>query len=53
MMYCIVQLIKELSLQNVETFLLLHNNQNREQIKLVNMANGNDLIKHNYCPYLH
>ena len=27
--------------------LLLQNNQNREQNKLVNMANGNDLIEHN------
>ena len=28
----------------------LQNNQNRQQ-KLVNMVNGNDLIKHNYWPY--
>ena len=27
--------------------------QNRQQKKLVNMVNGNDLIKHNYWPYLY
>ena len=32
---------------------LLQNNQNRQQNKLVNMVNGNDLIKHNYWSYLY
>ena len=29
------------------------NNQNRQQNKLVNMVNGNDLIKHNYLLYIY
>ena len=38
----------------VETFFyLLQNNQNRQQNKLVNITNENDLIKHNYWPYLY
>ena len=34
-------------------FFSLQNNQNRQQKKLVNMVNENDLIKHNYWPYLY
>ena len=34
-------------------FFVLQSNQNREQNKLVNMVNENDLIKHNYWPYLY
>ena len=47
MMYCMVQWIKELSLQIRWNIFLLPNNQNREKNKLVNMVNGNDLMKHN------
>ena len=40
------------------TFTLKHvflsqNNHNRQQNKLVNMVNGNDLIKHNHWLYLY
>ena len=34
-------------------FFLSQNNQNRLQNKLVNMVNGNDVIKQNYWPYLY
>ena len=32
---------------------LLHNNQNLQQNKVIDMVNGNDLIKHNYWPNLY
>ena len=37
-----------ISTNTFKHFLLLQNNQNRQQDKLVNMASVNDLIKHNY-----
>ena len=37
----------------VETCFFIKKNQNRQQNKLANMINGNDLIKHNYWPYLY
>ena len=46
MIYCMMQWIKGGGG-------LLQNNQNRKQNKLVNKVNGNDLIKHNYWPYLY
>ena len=50
MMYCMMQWISTNTLQHV---FLLQNNQNRQQNKLVNMVNGNDLIKHNFWPYVY
>ena len=50
-MYCTMQWIKGFSLQMLKHVFLLQNNQNRQQNKLVNMVNGNDLIKHYYWPY--
>ena len=54
MMYCMMQRVKEFfSLNTLKHVFLLQKNQNRQQNKLVNMVNENDLIKHNYCPYLY
>ena len=54
MMYCMIHWIKGFFLYKyVETCFLLQNNQNRKQNKLVNMDNGNDLIKHIYWLYLY
>ena len=54
MMYCMVQWIKQLSLHLVETIfyykvIKIDNKTNY----IVNMVNGNDLIQHNYWPYLY
>ena len=53
--WCIAQCrgVKSDLYKYVETFFLLQNNQNRQQNKLVNMASRNDLLEHNYCPYLY
>ena len=54
MMYRMMPWIKGFfSTNTLKHILLLQNNQNRQQNKLVNMVNGNDLIKHNYWPYLY
>ena len=47
------QWIKGFFYKYVETCFLLQYNQNRQKNKLVNMVNGNDLIKHNYRLYLY
>ena len=52
-MYCMVQWIKQLSLHIRLNICYNTNNQNQQQDKLVNMVNGNDLVKHNYWPYIY
>ena len=51
MMYCMMQWIKSLSLQKHVFYYKII--ENRQQNKLVNMVNGNDLIKHNHWPSLY
>ena len=51
MMYCMMQWI--FSTNTLKHVFLLQNNRNRQQNKLVDIVNGNDLIKHNYWPYLY
>ena len=51
LMYCMMQLIKRLSLHIRLNICFITNNQNRQQNKLVNMVNENDLKRHNYWPY--
>ena len=48
-----MQWIKQLSLHIRLNIFLNTNEQNRQQNKLVNMVNGNDLLKHNYWPYIY
>ena len=48
-----MQWIKQLSQHMSLNICFNTNNQNRQQDKLVNMVNGNDLIKHNYWPYIY
>ena len=43
-----IECIKGLPLQNVETCFLSQNNQNRQQNKLINMVDGNLIIGHIY-----
>ena len=52
-MYCMMQWNKQLSLHIRLNICFITNNQNRQQDKLVNMVNGNALIKHNYWPYIY
>ena len=44
--------IKQLSLHIRLNIFLNTNKQSRQQNKLVNMVNGNDLIKQKYWPYI-
>ena len=54
MMHCMMQWIKGLSLEiRLNMFSSSQNNENRQQNKLINMVNDNDLIKHHYWPYLY
>ena len=53
MMYCMMQWIKGFLYKYVKIYFLLQNNRNRQQNKLANMINGNDIIKHNYWLYLY
>ena len=49
LMYCMIQWIKQLSL-HIRLKKIVTNIQNRQQNKLVNMVNANDLIKPYYWP---
>ena len=53
LMYCMMQWMEQISLHMRLNNFLNTNNQNLQQNKLVNMVNGNDLIKHNYWPYIY
>ena len=53
LMYFMMQLIKRLSLHIRLNICFITNNQNRQQNKLVNMVNENDLKIHNYWPYIY
>ena len=52
-MYSMMQWIIQLPLHIRLNICFNTINQNRQQDKLVNMVNGNDLIKHNYWPYIY
>ena len=52
-MYCMMQWIKQISFHIRLNICFNTNKQNRQQDKLVNMVNGNDLIKHNYWEYIY